>query len=233
MTTIQGHSSRVNAVCFTPDGRYVVSAGDDFAICIHTLPDGRLVRRLNGHSQPVYDVAVTPDGRYIVSGSADGTARVWRIATGREVMRLNGPDSPVHCVDVSPDGRYIVAGTDDLLIWSLPYFTLTHRLKPFFFVLAAAITPDSQSVIVGGERRIPICTLDLRTGRILEKRPDAAKSVDSLAVSPDGRLAASWTDGGGIEVWKRRSGQVLFQSIGYASALTFTMDGNYLLSSPA
>ena len=232
MTHIHGHSGRVNAVRFTPDGRYAVSAGDDHAICIHALRDGSLVRQLNGHSQPVYDVAVTPDSKYIVSGSADGTARVWQTATGREVTRLRGPDSAVSCVDISPDGRYIVAGTECLWVWCLPNFTLRHCLKPFWFmfVRAAAITPNSQSVMIGGERRIPIYTLDLSTGRTLEERTDAGKSADPLAISPDGRMAAAWTDGGGIEVWNRRSGQQLFQCEEYSSALAFTMNSNYLLS---
>lgn len=86
---IRGHTGRVNAVRFTPDGRYVVSAGDDHSICIHALRDGHLFRRLIGHSKAVYDVAVTPNGRYIVSGSADGTVRVWHAATGREVTHTD------------------------------------------------------------------------------------------------------------------------------------------------
>lgn len=239
---IRGHSNRITAVRFTPDGLYVISAGDDHMVCIHALRDGRLIRRLSGHSAAVYDVAVTPNGRYIVSGSADGTVRAWHSATGREVTQLKGPDSLVRCVDISPDGRYIIAGTECLWVWRLPDFTLLHCLQPtsetvwLMRVHVAVITPDSRFVLVGGERRTPIYTLDLRTGRIVDERKEAGKSADTLAVSPDGRLAAAWCDGGdgrswgGLEVWHRHSGQRLFEGKGYAYALAFTMDGNYLIS---
>ena len=241
-THIRAHSSRVNAVRFTPDGLYVVSAGADHQVCIHALRDGRLIRRLIGHSEAVYDVAVTPNGRYIVSGSADGTVRVWHSATGREVTQLKGPDSRIVCVDISPNGRYVVAGDGCLWVWRLPDFTLTHCLQPSseygwaMRVHVAAITPDSRAVLIGGERRTPIYTLDLRTGETLDEREDAGKSADTLAVSPDGRLAAAWCDGGdgrswgGLQVWSRLSGQRLFSSEGYAYALAFTMDSNYLIS---
>ncbi len=239
---IRAHSSRVNAVRFTPDGLSVVSGGADHRVCIHALRDGRLIRRLTGHSATVYDVAVTPNGRYIVSGSEDATVRVWHLATGREVTQLKGPDSRVLCVDISPDGRYLVAGSDCLWVWHLPDFTLIHRLQPSsedgwaLRVHVAVITPDSRAVLVGGERRTPIFTLDLRTGDTLAERKDAGKSADTLAVSPDGRLAAAWCDGGdgrswgGLEVWIRHNGQRLFQGNGYAYALAFTMDSNYLVS---
>ena len=84
--TLKGHSSRVIAVAFFPDGKTLASAGEDALIKIWDLATGEERLTLAGHAGPVEALAVSPSGRVLASGSYDGTIRLWRAATDEEVL---------------------------------------------------------------------------------------------------------------------------------------------------
>ncbi|MGF7237113.1 MAG: WD40 repeat domain-containing protein, partial [Frankia sp.] len=66
------HTGRVWAVAVTPDGRQIITGGDDGTARVWDRATGQLQIILTGHSGRVRSVAVTPDGRQIVTGGGDG-----------------------------------------------------------------------------------------------------------------------------------------------------------------
>jgi WD40 repeat protein/serine/threonine protein kinase len=109
MVRLVGHTNRVTAVTFSPDGRYALSGGDNEILWEVTT--GREVRRFKGHTEPVTSVTFSPDGYYVLTGSKDKTVRLWEVATGREVRRFNGHTEPVTSVAFSPDGHYALSAS--------------------------------------------------------------------------------------------------------------------------
>src|SRR5262249_15953544 len=82
-----GHNIAVNEICFSKDGRKVISAGSDQTVRIWDGATGALQRTINVGSV-VYAVAVSPDGNRIASGSFDGRVILWDMATGRQLVTL-------------------------------------------------------------------------------------------------------------------------------------------------
>jgi WD40 repeat protein len=85
-----GHSGMVSSVAFSPDGKRLVSASQDYTIKIWDMENGRELRTLTGHDKEVKSVSWSPDGEFIVSGSDDGTLRIWDAKTGLEKRKLSG-----------------------------------------------------------------------------------------------------------------------------------------------
>jgi WD40 repeat protein len=48
---LEGHTGPVNAIAFTPDSRYLVSAGSDRQVILWSIPYGSLIGRLSGRKQ--------------------------------------------------------------------------------------------------------------------------------------------------------------------------------------
>ncbi len=78
VTSLKGHSDRINSLAFSPDGKILASASDDKTIKIWQLATGKLICTLTGHLAAVQSVAFSPNGLMLVSGSWDTTIKIWR-----------------------------------------------------------------------------------------------------------------------------------------------------------
>src|SRR5215472_17215107 len=68
-----GHQSQVWSITFTPDGKYLVSAGEDKVIRVWDWRTGKTVRTIRGQVGPgsegkVFAMALSPDGRWLAVG---------------------------------------------------------------------------------------------------------------------------------------------------------------------
>lgn len=72
----------------SPDGKTVVSGGDNGVLQTFETETGRKLADFEGHAGDILAVAVSPDGTRVVSGSSDQTVRLWDLKTGALLLTV-------------------------------------------------------------------------------------------------------------------------------------------------
>ena len=70
------HDDFVNAVTFSPDGKYLATASLDDTARIWDAETGKQLTMME-HDDIVDAVTFSPDGKYLATASWDNTARIW------------------------------------------------------------------------------------------------------------------------------------------------------------
>ncbi|BAZ26657.1 protein kinase [Kalymmatonema gypsitolerans NIES-4073] len=78
--TLEGHSSKVTSVAFSPDGKILASGSFDKTIKLWNLATGQQIRTLEGHTDGIQSVVFSWDGKTLVSGGDDKTIKIWQMS---------------------------------------------------------------------------------------------------------------------------------------------------------
>jgi hypothetical protein len=79
----------VNSTIISPDGKYIISGGDDKKIKVFDFKTGKCINTFENHTGSVTSLAITRDSRYIVSGSLDNTIKILDIKTVRCIYNID------------------------------------------------------------------------------------------------------------------------------------------------
>src|SRR5262249_47787016 len=89
-----GHTGAVNSVCYSSDGKRIVSGSEDKTVRVWDAHTGQGLLTFKGHTDEVSSVAISGDGKRIVSGSVDKEVKVWDAQTGQETLTLSRHTGP-------------------------------------------------------------------------------------------------------------------------------------------
>jgi WD40 repeat protein len=92
LKTIKGHTRFVEAVAFSPNGRYILSGGgSDGLVKLWDRSTGSEIKTFSaGTKSAISYVAFSPDGKRIISMAGDASVRIFDVSTGEEIAMLIG-----------------------------------------------------------------------------------------------------------------------------------------------
>jgi hypothetical protein len=129
--TPDDEDSRVGALAFSPDGKWIVSGSGDLSVRVWEAATGRLVVRFDGHDEPVGQVAVAPDGRSAFSAGGDGLVYQWDL-TPKSCTRPRQRPGDLWAAAAEPDPTFAVPAAWALITGSEESRAfVAERLPPF------------------------------------------------------------------------------------------------------
>ena len=229
--TLSGHQDWVQSVAFSPDSKWLASAGLDKTIKLWETATGSLLGTLR-QSSAVNAVAISPDGQWLASAGDDGTVRLWESKTGKPRGALSGPGYSVFDVIFSPDGKLIAASGKDrtVFVWNADGGKRVYSLEGHTGdVYALAFSPDGKFLAsAGADKTLRIW--DMANGQEANRLSGHRDKVLALAWSPNGKQLASGDAGQAIRIWDSATGDRV-RTIATAStvlSLAYSPDGRWL-----
>jgi hypothetical protein len=185
------HAQPLTAVAFSPDGKNLVTAGEETAVRLWDRASGNEVRQLGNHVRGVGALAISPDGKILASSDYGGAIRLIEVNTARELCQIRGHDRWAKAIAFSPDGKVLASGGEDgkVCFWDVP----TGKGRGVFlghesWVNAIAFSPDGMLLATASQDK---------TARLWDRASDtviwqvpATDPIDCLTFSPDGRTLA-------------------------------------------
>ena len=205
--TLSGHQDWVQSVAFSPDSKWLASAGLDKTIKLWETATGSLLGTLR-QSSAVNAVAISPDGQWLASAGDDGTVRLWESKTGKPRGALSGPGYSVFDVVFSPDGKLIAATGKDrtVFVWNADGGKRVYSLEGHTGdVYALAFSPDGKFLASAGADKT-LRLWNMANGQEANRLSGHRDKVLALAWSPDGKQLASGDAGQAIRIWDPATG---------------------------
>lgn len=206
---LKGHTSSINSVSFSPDGKILASGSGDRTVKLWDVNKGKIIRELRMHNSGVVDVAFAPDGKTLYSSGYDGKIISWDVNTG-QALRVVEDSHNVTAMALSPNGMLIAYGTVNFKIkiyeikrWQLKHILEGHSVTPTIM----AFSPDNR-MLASGSLDGKIILWDVQTGE-KEMEMEERSAVRSLAFSPDGKNIATGSFDNMVRIWDVKTGKLL------------------------
>jgi WD40 repeat protein len=225
------HQGHVDAVDISTDGRLIVTGSADGSAVLWDASNGLALRTLSVEA-PVTAVAFSAGGDRILTGRVDGVVQVWDGSGVLQRTLIPSKAGQAFAVSFSPDGSRILAGYKfEILQWYSGSGQLLGKIR--HGGRSAEFMPDGKAMMVlSGWAAVML--VDTDTGGLIKDLPDnrVAGFILSLAVSPNGKLAATGRTGEtAVEIWdlSLSAAPALYRILdggeGWINAIAFAANG--------
>jgi WD40 repeat protein len=187
--TYHGHSPLVQALAWSPNGKYIASGAQDKTVQVWNAATGENIFTYHGHFSQINAVAWSPDSKRIASGGGNGlnqdyTVQVWDATTGTNALTYRGSSTDILALAWSPNGTRIASTSDrDVQVWDATIGNIIFTYR----------------------------------GHLRD--PNATASVWSIAWSPDGNWIASASYDHTVRLWDAFTGNTIYTYRGYTGGI--------------
>jgi WD40 repeat protein len=199
---LEGHQAWVASGRFSPDGALLASEGLDHNVLVWDVKQRKVKARLIGRE--TRGLAFSPGGK-LLAWADGGQINLWDVAAGRQRQTLDGSGDLPTCLAFSPDGETIVCSNlaDEIRIWDVRTGAEKGSLRARADTWCGVYILGDNRTAISASSDGAIRAWDLaRQKQIGSVSVRSRQSVDSMAISPDGKSIACGDPHGAIELIK-------------------------------
>jgi WD40 repeat protein len=120
ITSLIGHTSTVNCLTQTVDGKTLISGSFDGSVRTWNTATWMQIAVFTEYTGgSVYGVAVSPNGRILASALSDKTVRLWNLKNGQPISSPLQHSGAVTCTLFSSNGKLATACEDNPYTWDI------------------------------------------------------------------------------------------------------------------
>jgi WD40 repeat protein len=235
------HRGFVSDLSMSPDGRRILSAGEDNALKLSDAASGTLLHSLEGHTARPSCVRFSGDGTRALSGGEDCTLRLWDMSTA-QCLKTLPTTGPVFSVALSADGNVALSSAsssekmaDDTLLqlWDLKGARCLGRLVGHTRAAkSVGLSADGRKAVTGGDdHSVRVWDLGSLMCRLVLSGHE--HHVSAVHLSDNGQFAASGSWDRTVRLWDANTGRCLRVFAGHQGIITsvcVSADGRLVLS---
>lgn len=231
LRVLRGHEEGVNAVKFTKEGNYVMTASEDRTVKLWNplkddpskpseSPEALLIKTYAGvHGYGILDLAISTDNSKFVSAGGDKACFQIDVSTGRTIRRIQAHSHRINSIDMNDESTVLITASYDqtVSVWDLRSNSQSpvQTLKDFTDSVTS-VTHSSSAIIAGcvdGFLRI----YDLRRGQVHQDY--LRDPITSVRLSHDSKCCLTTTLASVIRFTDIRTGSQLQEYVGHAHGL--------------
>ena len=224
---IEGHSSDIYAIAVSPDGNYILAAGDSDVVFVWDAHTYELLRVwgpddpetpdvIEGHlvgGTSIWAIDFSPDGQTACSGGYDKLAVCWDVATGEVVRVFEGHEHGIFDLQFLSDGqRFLTASWDKTVkLWDFQTGEVIRTYDGHTdWVWSVALSPDENTFLSTSTDKTLILW-DIETGHEVRRYIGHDDGVLTVFFNHDGSQAVSGGRDGHIILWDVETGELMRQ----------------------
>jgi WD40 repeat protein/DNA-binding CsgD family transcriptional regulator len=239
----KAHSDWIRSLVYDPQGRYLISAGDDHKIKLWEVTANaeiKKIKTLRSHTDHVRTLAIHPRQPLFASGGRDGLVQVWNGISYLPIGDIHA-GFLVRSIAFHPTATCLAFAGDgnQIHLWNWETGHIDRLTQPEGHPTWANSSRAIQSIVFSPDgttlascawyNEVVLWSIDTKT--IQQTLNTELDGLRSLAFSPDGRYLAGGGDNKQSQVWDLRTGGSIARLEGHAQSIqvvAFSPDGKSL-----